>query len=672
MREVSYNELFNNIQCDYSVFFEDDFTCPLSFEMKLVLYRIVHMDAAVIIEPMIERLKGVDNDFATSLENFLDVFFKCENLIDDWSNVAIDDIETAFDIIKEKSEETYSNIKEKYDAIIVSQSEKVAFVLHQFGAFCVIPPAYSTVFDEYIFRDTKWKPFCIYSNYSSDVKNDLRRLLSTNSKQKSIICCYIDNNLGGENKARQIVDDLEELCSSNKDAHFIGAVVTSKERFSKISDNIFIDYVDKNDMSQLKSALLRSIYHYFLHSLKEQYVAGINEAFSKAGQHRNIAFYLTDMAKIEGVSNYTLLLEWLNELTDYYFAQSDDIGKIISIANLLECSNEANALEENPEELSDINTFEAFDSKINQYYQPVEPGDIFTTDDHRIFIVVGQACDMATGGSRKRRNGLCELVEAEFETLPSSEKILEDQKHFWINHYKNNNSFGALKIDYQRRYFIENEVLSLSSFNADGHCKIDLDADSICNPIFQQYQIGMFADMKNFFQSVLSIKNNCGDAASLVLANKSIQWVCSMLDFTEENRILSYPLHRTCRLKEKYLLFLYKLFLEYRGRIPFNTVNMNRTVPMQMDFIFNQNAYPYNVDVLIKESNCAIKTKWSWIIKNTVINDLLSKIRPTVHIDNEREKYIIEENSLDILLSDRKKLRLTKKTKTSISATIVQ
>lgn len=671
MREVSYNELFNNIQCDYSVFFEDDFTYPLSFEIKSVLYRIVHMDVALIIEPMLKKLKVVDNDFAMSLEAFLNEFFKYENLIDDWSNVAIDDIETAFDLIKEKSEDQYSSIKEKYDAIIVSESEEVNFVLHQFGAFCVIPHAYKTVFDEYISRDQKWKPFCIYSNYSSDVKNELRSLLSNNPERKSIICCYIDNNLGGENKAEQIVDDLEELCLSNENTHFIGAVVTSKELFSKISDNIFIDYVDKNDMPQLKSALLRSIYHYFLHSLKEQYAAGINEAFSKAGSHRNIALYLSDMARYEGVSNYALLVEWLKELTDYYFAQDDSIGKLIAIANLIERQEETEEFDDDPCELSDINTFEAFDTKVNNYHQPVEPGDIFHTDNDKIFIVVGQACDMAMGESRTRRNGLCELVEAKFEVSVSSEKIHEDQKHFWINHYKKDDVWGALKIDYQKRYFVENEILSLSSFNSDGNCKIDLASDTISDPVLQQYQINMFADMKNFFQSVVSINDYCGDAASSVLANKNINWVYSLLDYKKEGSTLLYPLRRTCRLKEKYLLFLYKLFLEYRGRIPFNTVNMNRTVTIPMDFQYNQDSFSNSVDVLLKRSNCDIKTTWPWIVSNSTIKDILSKIQSSVSIKKEQDNYIIEGNNLDIDLSNGKKLRLTKKTRTSISITIV-
>ncbi len=671
MREVSYNELFNNIQCDYSVFFEDDFTLPLSFDLKSVLYRIVHMDVALIIEPMLAKLKVVYKDFAILLEAFLNEFLKCDSLIDDWNNVAIDDIETAFDIIKEKSEEKYSNIKEKYDAIIIPESEEINLILHQFGAFCVIPRAYRPIFDEYICHARTWKPFYIFSNYSVDVKNELKGFLSINPEQKSIICCYIDNNLGGENKAEQIVNDLEDLCSSDTDTHFIGAVVTSKEPFNRISKKIFIDYVNKANMLQLKSALLRSIYHYFLNSLKAQYITGIKEAFSKAGSHRNIALYLSDMARYEGVSNYALLVEWLKELTSYYFSQDDNIGKMISIANLIERQEATEEFDDDPCELSDINTFEAFDTKINNYYQPVEPGDIFLANNNRIFIVVGQACDMAMGESRNRRNGLCELVEATFEASVSSEKIHEDQKHFWINHYRTGDILGALKIDYQKRFFIENEILSLSSFNSDGHCKIDLTAETISNPIFQQYQIGLFEDMKNFFQSVVSIKEQCAAAATSILANKSINWVCSLLDYTKEESILSYPLHRTCRLKDKYLLFLYKLFLEYRGRIPFNTVNMNRAVTIPMDFKYEQGSYSNSVDVLLKRSNCEIKTTWPWVVSNNTIKELLSRIQPGISAEKEKDNYIIEGKNLDINLSNGKNLRLTKKTRTSIVVTIV-
>ena len=53
------------------------------------------------------------------------------------------------------------------------------------------------------------------------------------------------------------------------------------------------------------------------------------------------------------------------------------------------------------------------------------------------------------------------------------------------------------------------------------------------------------------------------------------------------------------------------------------------------------------------------------------LKDILSKIQSSVSIKKEQDNYIIEGNNLDIDLSNGKKLRLTKKTRTSISITIV-
>ena len=665
MREVSYNELFNNIQCDYSIFFEDDFAVS-QVDKKTILYRMVHMDKSLIIRPMLTKLQKIDNGFAASLEEFVDAFFEVDISNDDWNEVVIDDIETALDIIKEKNEEQYLKIKGKYDAIALPESRDVKSVLHQFGTFGVVPNAYGTIFKEYICCGSKWKPFYIYTSYSIEIKNELKELLSGYPESPITICCYIDNNLGGENKAEQIVNDLVELGSSEKKARFIGAVVTSRGPFRKINDNIFIDYVNKTDMSQLKSALLRSIYHYFLHSLKEQYVAGINKAFSKAGNHRNIALYLTDMANIEGMSNYSLLLQWLSELTDYYFSQSDDIEKMIAIANLIERNEEESRAEEDSEELSDINTFEAFDSRINNYFQPIEPGDVFITDDRRIFVAVGQACEMAISAKRKRRNGLCELVAAELEVNPCSIKIINDEKSFRINHFKIGEDSGVLKINYQTRFFIENEVLDLSSFNSDGCCKIDLKEEPFYNPILQQYQLDLLDNMKKYFKAVVNLKEKCDKAASLVLANESTNWLYSLLDYSEAGGILSYPIRRICRLKEKYLLYLYKLFLEYRGRIPFNTINMNNTVLTTIDFTYKGIRYPYNVTVLTEQSNCDIKVNWPYVITNVIIKDLLDKAGDGLELSEEQEKYIIKDSQLEVALIGGKLLKLKKVSKKEI------
>ena len=671
MREVSYKDLFNNMHCDLSIFFEDDFTFPTEFDIKAILYRLVRMNIKTILEPMMNKLREIDLSFASSIQEFVVEFKKWDDLIDNWDNVVKDDIDNAISAIQAKSDDAFAAISSKREIEEPSDLEGVKSILRRFGAFCVIPPAYTNLFDEYILSDRTWKPFIVYSNYSADVNNEIKEMISL-SNQSPVICCYIDNNLCGENKAEQIINDLENP-NNEKAVHFIGAVVTSRDPFSKITDNIFIDCVLKNNLnSQLKSALLRSVYHYLLHSLKEQYINSITDAFNKAGSHRNIALYLAEMAKIEGVSNYSLFVEWIKGLTEYYSSQCKDIGKMIPIANLIERQSKSEDLKEDLEEISDLsdyNTFEAFDYNVNNYYLPIEPGDIFINESNNIYILVGQACDMAMGESRSRRNGLCEMVKATFEIDADLTKIAKDQKTMWINHFKLGEACGKLKINYQKRFFVENEILSLSTYHSDGSCIIGSENNKN-NPLLQEYQINYYEKLKAFFDSIVTLKENCPEASEIILANKSIAWVCSLLDYKNENGQMIYPIKRVCRLKEKHLIYLYKLFLEYRGRMPFNTISLNRTISRQMKFESNSNVYTYNVDVVISRSNGEIKTNWPWIISKATILDLLSKITPSVTIKEEQNEYIIEGKESTIMLNDGKKLKLSKKTKNSLIVTI--
>ncbi len=672
MREVSYKDLFNNMHCDLSIFFEDDFTFPTEFDINAILYRLVRMDVQTILEPMMNKLREIDLSFASSIQEFIDEFQKWDNLIDNWDNVVKDDIDNAISVIQAKSDDAFAAISSKREIEEPSDLEGVKSILRRFGAFCVIPPAYTNLFEEYILSDRTWKPFIVYSNYSADVNYEIKEMISCLSNQSPVICCYIDNNLCGENKAEQIINDLENL-NNEKAVHFIGAVVTSRDPFSKITNSIFIDSVLKNDLnSQLKSALLRSVYHYLLHSLKEQYINSITDAFNKAGSHRNIALYLSEMAEIEGIGNYALFVEWIKGLTEYYSSRCENIAKMIPIANLIERQSELDESVEGLEDLSDLsdyNTFEAFDYRVNDYYLPVEPGDIFVTDTNEIYILVGQACDMAMSESRSRRNGLCEMVKATFETDTDANKIAKDQKNMWINHFKLGETYGKLKIDYQKRFFVENEILSLSSYHCDGSCKIGTN-DNKYNPLLQGYQINYYDRLKAFFDSIVTLKENCPVASETILANESIAWICSLLDYTNENGQMIYPLKRVCRLKEKHLIYLYKLFLEYRGRIPFNTISLNRTITRQMEFRYSSDVYSYNVDIVLNRSTGEIKSTWPCIISNATVLDLLGKILPSATVKEERNNYVIEEKELSILLSDGKKLKFTKKTSKSITVTI--
>ena len=651
MRNISYGELLDNIGCGLVVFLEDDFTIPTTFNLNLVLYRSVRLNS-VFFGRLYDSLHEIDITFADDLRSFVTAFKKGIHHISNWNLVIKDDIESALDAIKEQDEHLFKELTEIYKSLNEPENEDVKNVLFQYGVFANIPTNYSPFFEQFLCSETEWKPFVIFKSYLHEEKEDLKALISEYSTNGNIVCCLIDNDLSGENKAAAIVEDLEKISTEN-DIKTIGAVVTSKASYERINENIFIDYVNKDNMEHLKDSLLRSTYHYLLHKFKNNAVKGIEDAINNASTHRDIALYLSDIAQVEGMSNYEMFTQWLNGLCEYYMSQNDQLPRIVSISNLIERQEDEEGDIVSAPNFGDINTFESFDYSVNKYYQPVSPGDVFVGEDGKIYILVGQACDMAMGIDRDRRNGLCELVCATAETLPSAAKLKNDMQHMWINNFKCGGATMALKINYQKRYFIENEVLGLSSYSAEGQCEIALDFSdlSLQKPLLQQYQIGYYETLKKFFDSVMAIKTACPEAAETVLANGSIQWACRTIDFVHDGEKIHYPIKRICRLRDRYLLFLYKLFLEFRGRIPFNNANLARTTCSKVNFFIGDKSLDLYLDIMLTKTNEQLKKANVIIIKKSDVERVLQAFgfeSPTVALD---EEYSLGTNLLKIKFS---------------------
>ena len=658
MRNISYGELLDNIGCGLVIFLEDDFTIPPTFNLNLVLYRSVRLNN-VFFGKLYDALHQIDITFADDLKKFVTAFKKGIHHISNWNDVIKDDVESALDVIKTQDEPLFNELSEIYQSLSDPQNEDVKNVLFQYGVFANLPTNYSPIFEQFLCSETEWKPFIIFKSYLHEEKAALKALVKEYSKNGNIVCCLIDNDLSGENKAAAIVEDLEEISIAN-DIKAIGAVVTSKASYKKINEKIFIDYVSKDNMGHLKDSLLRSTYHYLLHKFKSNAVKGIEDAINKASTHRDIALYLSDIAQVEGMSNYEMFTQWLNELCEYYMSQNDQLPRIVSISNLIERQQDEEGDVVSAPDFGDINTFESFDYSVNKYYQPVAPGDVFLCEDGKIFVLVGQACDMAMGVERDRRNGLCELVSATAISLPTAEKLKNDTQCMWVNNFKNGGTTTALKIDYQKRYFVENEVLSLASYSAEGQCDIafDLTDLSLQRPLLQQYQIGYYETLKKFFDSVRAIKTACPEAAETVLANGSIQWACRTIDYIDDGEKIHYPIKRICRLRDRYLLFLYKLFLEYRGRIPFNNANLAQTSCSEVEFCFNGKSLRLYLDILVTATNERFKKTHLIIIKKLDAKKILEFCGSEATSDVLKEEYLLGDETAIIQLSGRNKILL--------------
>ena len=658
MREITYREILENINCGLVIFFEDDFVQPGTEDINEILYKAIRMNEALQCR-MISLLDEEDKDFSSALKDFLDVCKPAVDIIEDWTQIA--DVEDILSQYKIKHPELAEKVDTTFKAVTSISCTACLPILFQFGLHCTVPLKYNDIFNEYIEASSRWQPFVVFDNYNSDIISQAELLIKNMPAPNNTVTCIIDNSIRGTNRANELIDELERICK-NVTNRIIGAVVTSNDPIERISEALFIEYVSKADIGKLKQALLRSAYHYLLRMLKDQLSESVIGAFNKASAHRNIAIYLAAMARNEGISNYEILMQWIGAICEVGLNSNCDIPKLIAIANMLDACEESPDFE-SMEDMSDINTHEAFDYEINRFYQPITPGDIFQAPDGTIYILVGQACDMMMTDKRKRRNGLCELVKAEITPLLWKEKTQENLTHIWINNFKSGENISALKIDYTHRFFLDNEVASLCSFNTDGECRMSLSEDLPENSLrmLQPYQISYYSDLQKYFAAMHGL---CSSEArtyfDIISDDKHISRIVKSSQYTESNNTIFYGLKRIARVKDHYYLYMYKLYLEYRGRLPFETINLARMQTRNILFSNGSTGINLDIDIFLARDKNSAKSL-PWIINGVQMVDLVNAFSSGNSIKEPQEHYWLIDNSLEVLLSNGRKLVLTKK-----------
>lgn len=664
MREITYREILENINCGLVVFFEDDFVQPGTADINEILHKAIRMNEALQYR-MIALLDEEDKDFSSALKDFLDVCKPAVDIIEDWTQIA--DIEDILSQYKAKYPELAERVDTTFSAITSVPCTACLPILFQFGLHCTVPLKYNGIFNEYIEASSRWQPFVVFDNYNSDIISQAELLIKNMPAPNNTVTCIIDNSIRGANRANELIDELERICK-NVTNRIIGAVVTSNDPIERISEALFIEYVSKADIGKLKQALLRSAYHYLLGMLKDQLSGQVIEAFKKASSHRNIAIYLASAARYEGISNYEVLMQWISAICEVGLSSSCDTPKLVAIANMLDACEESPDFED-MEDMSDINTHEAFDYEINRFHQPVAPGDIFLTSDRRIYILVGQACDMMMGDERHRRNGLCELVEANAVPLKWKEKTVDNLTDVWINNFTFENSTLALKIDYRHRYFMDNEVISLCSYNTEGICRInttsELSAD--CLRMLQPYQIRYYSELQEYFKAIHQIcsSETTRPLFDVIYADNHTSRIVKTSDYNETDNGLLYGMKRIAHVKSHYYLYLYKLFLEYRGRLPFETINLARMQTMNISFINGTTSVGLDIDIFIagnKDSAFALP----WIIKKEQVDTLIEAFASGNSVKTTKDYYLLDNEPLSLSLSNGRTLVLKKKSRNSV------
>ena len=299
----------------------------------------------------------------------------------------------------------------------------------------------------------------------------------------------------------------------------------------------------------------------------------------------------------------------------------------------------------------------------NDYFLPVTAGDIFTNSKDEWFVLIGQDCDMARSITRTPKNALAELLPAKVRPQTDFEKWTNDLRTASIYSFRKSLDAGCdvLQVEYQKRQYIANEILNLCSFNSTGECKISL-SDSIGQEqlmLMPDYMVEYYSNLQRFFLATKTLRMQAEDAFEIVLSKEHSPRLLSFKDFDKTSNTVSFDLKRVCRLTHDYVFYLYKLYLEYRGRQPFQTINLIRQEDTSLPVMYNKKEtgqyLSFRSVPIPDKSN---RKNWCWVIDAVELNRVLMLLELPTRSGND--DIVLKDESVELRLEQNKKIRIVK------------
>ena len=663
---MSYRELFSSINCQRIVFFEDDFE-QTEYKKERAIYDITRMEKGDR-ELFLAEIDKESPNLKKQLRAFLESFDKYFDKIGVWRDtVVFGDITTSFSLIGALASEYQTEIEQLYSEIKEQDLFSVYGVGEKYGIGVSQPAQYESIFDEYLLFDNRAKSFRIYTDYSANIAALFLEDINEASDKKSVVC-VIDNQLGAAKRAGEIIQTIKDA-SPQERKNIVGCVFSSQDLFEEISKDVYFEYVSKTNIENLEACLAKSAYNYYLAELKEETIKGLTAAFESAQESKGIAYYLSKKAMKEGESEYQIINDWIQLLSANAHAESTNVKHLIALSRVI------NSLEDTIDEpdpsLQKLNTLEAFDYSVNDYYLPIAAGDIFTDDKDNWYVLIGQDCDMARSVSRHPRNALAELLPAKVRPQTEYKKWAMDLEKASIYSFRKTLSENSeiLQVDYQKRKYIANEILNLCAYNADGICKISISQElgDEQKRLMPQYMADYYRTLQKYFIAAKTIKEQAKEAFNVIcnpepekVSREKEAILIRIDDFSENADQVVFGLRRVCRLTHTYVFYLYKLYLEHRGRQPFQTINLVRVDEVSLP-VFTNNAKTDHLCTVrrAEDPNKSNPKDWYWTISKaevTRISELLGFGKP----EYEKDDIAIDTSPMTIPLPGAKQLVIQK------------
>ena len=620
---MSYKELFSAIECNRIVIIEDDFKQG-EYKKERALYDITRMAVDDRCRYLAE-IESISQPLHEVLSKFLSLFDECFDEIGVWDDsIPYGDISCAFGLVESVNPELKVLLEEQYSRFEGEAVQKIYELGAKYGIGVNHPAYFDDLYNNYILSENRAQSLRIYTDFSADTQSLFSDDIGQAAPEHAVVC-IIDNYLSGSNRAKEVIQVISDRNTGMR-RNIIGSIFSSKEMYEEITDALYFEYVSKEHPEQLKSCIAKSAYNYFISELKSETLLGMGDAFDKAIKNKGIAFFLAQKARTEGASEYEIINDWIRLLSTAPRKDADTIKRMIRLSRVI------NSLEDDEDlpdaDLQQLNTLEAFDYTVNDYFLPVTAGDIFTNSKDEWFVLIGQDCDMARSITRTPKNALAELLPAKVRPQTDFEKWTNDLRSASIYSFRKNLDAGCevLQVEYQKREYIANEILNLCSFNSTGECKISL-SDSIGQEqlmLMPDYMVEYYSKLQQFFLATKTLRIQAEDAFEIVLSKEHSPRLLSFKDFDKTSDTVSFDLKRVCRLTHDYVFYLYKLYLEYRGRQPFQTINLIRQEDTSLPIMYNkEKTGQYLSFRSIPIPDKSNRKNWCWVIDAAELNRVL-------------------------------------------------
>lgn len=590
-KQIAYEKMFNVLNVENIVIFEDDFIANIG--KNEICYGLARM-SITNRNRMLSEIGEINSRGKGQLEAFVNEFDRVFDAIENWEDeIPYNDIETSFGVIQEKREyfEALDAVKNRYSIIDMegwSQKEDSLSILASYGVGVDIPNLYEELFDEFLQNKARWKDYRIFRDFTAATQAGFKKYIEDSLGSQGMMVCIIDDQMRNKKCATEIVNYIEKLqLEQNRRLNIIGLIYSSFDNNDCITDKVYFEYIKKGEPKNVfQAALTKSTYSYMLSKLKAVYQNVLGVAFDEAVQNKNIAYYLSSMADYEGITNYQVITNWIKLLFEYKLSDIQELTTVAGMTRLIGLLEDEKL--KFSKEMLDLNTFEAFDFSVNKYREPIASGDIFLINK-KIYILLGQDCDMMNSSTRKRKNGISELVNATTVNQSSLDGAVKLNGQFlFISNFRKNkdDAVKTLKVRYSSREFIENQILQLCQFNDEGKCILDVNKKQYnASGVEPEYYETLYEELVSYYEALLAINKKESVALELILNNSQSSRVLQLNDYArdqEQNGIVEYKIRRICRLKHSYMLYLYKMYLEHQGRHPFDCMNMSRVQEMQV------------------------------------------------------------------------------------------